>query len=117
MSKFQIEAILEGVTPLKDGGVSLRFHTNEVSKAHKVELMEYYQSFGWLLFSANELKDTDLPKENANKQDGKSPSQRLRAVIFVLWQQRTQGTGDFEAYYKQQMEKAIEAIKSNLEDR
>lgn len=116
MSKFQIEAILEGVTPLKDGGVSLRFHTNEVSKAHKVELMEYYQSFGWLLFSANELKDTDIPKEKANNENGKSSSQRLRAVIFILWQQRG-ASGDFETYYKQQMEKVIDTIKSNLEDR
>lgn len=113
MNKFQVEAILEGVTPLKDGGVSLRFHTNEVNKADKVMLMEYYQSFGWLLFSANEHQETDVPKDIAKRDTGQSPSQRMRSVLFVYWRQKG-SKGDFETFYNQQMEKLINIIKSNL---
>lgn len=113
MNKFQIEAILEGVIPLKDGGVSLRFHTNEVSKANKVELMEYYQSFGWLMFAANEHQESEIPKDNAKRDTGQSPSQRLRAVLFVMWQQ-SGGNGDFEVYYRQQIERFIDRVKENL---
>lgn len=113
MSKFQVESILEGVTPLKDGGVSLRFHTNEVTKAQKVELMEYYQSFGWLLFSANEHQESDIPKTLANRDGGKSPSQRLRAVLFVYWKQLG-ASGDFETFYDKKVEQFIGKIKENL---
>lgn len=113
MSKFQVEAILEGVQPLKDGGVSLRFHTNEITKPQKVELMDYYQSFGWLLFSGNEHQENDIPKEMAKRDIGQSPSQRLRAVLFVYWKQLG-SKGDFEAFYKQKIEYFIDKIKENL---
>lgn len=113
MSKFQIEAILDGVTPLKDGGVSLRFHTNEATKENKVMLMDFYQSFGWLLFQANEHQENDIPKDRATRDVGKSPSQRLRAVLFVYWKQLG-SKGDFEIFYKQKMEYFIDKIKENL---
>jgi hypothetical protein len=113
VNKFQIEAILEGVTPLKDGGVSLRFHTNEVSKEDKVMLMEFYQSFGWLLFSANSFQESDVPKQNATSEVGKSPSKRLHSVLFLLWKQQG-GVGDYEAFYSQKMEQIIDSIKAKL---
>lgn len=112
--KFQVEAILEGVTPLKDGGVSLRFHTNEVDKSQKVELMEYYQTFGWLLFSANEFQESDVPQINAKSDHGKSPSKRLYDVIYVYWKQLG-GKGDFEQFYKQKMESIISSFKAQLD--
>lgn len=113
MNKFQHEAILEGVTPLKDGGVSLRFHTNEVSKDDKVMLMEFYQSFGWLLFSANEFQESEIPNEAARHDTGASPSKRLKAVLFVYWKQMG-GNGDFDAFYRQRMEQFINKVKENL---
>lgn len=113
MTKFQVEAILDGVTPLKDGGVSLRFHTNEITKAQKVELMDFYQSFGWLMFAANEFQESDVPKINAKNDIGKTPSKRLYDVIFVYWKQLG-GKGDFEQFYKQKMEQFINHIKDNL---
>lgn len=83
---FQVAAILDGVTPRKDGGVSLRFVTNEVSKEEKVTLMEFYQSFGWVLFSREELEESNIPKEQATREKGtKSPSQVLRGRLFVYW--------------------------------
>ena len=113
MSTFKIEAILDGVTPLKDGGVSLRFHTNEVATADKVMLLEFYQSFGWLLFNANAIQDSEIPKEQAKPEAGVSPSKRLYGVLFVYWKQLG-SKGDFDAFYKQQMEKFIERVKENL---
>lgn len=112
-NKFQVEAILEGVTPRKDGGVSLRFVTNEVSKDDKVMLMEFYQSFGWLMFSANEFQESDIPTEAAKHDVGASPSKRLKSVLFVLWKQQGEN-GDFDAFYKKKMEQFIDRVKENL---
>lgn len=113
MKNFQIEAILEGVTPLKDGGVSLRFHTNETTKDDKVMLMDYYQTFGWLLFSANTFQTNDIPKTTAKRDSGQTPSQRLRAVLFVLWKQLDE-PGEFETFYSQKVNAFIDKVKENL---
>lgn len=115
MKKFQVEAILEGVTPRKDGGVSLRFVTNEVTKDDKVMLMEFYQSFGWLMFKANEFQESEIPTEQAKHDVGTSPSKRLKSVLFVYWKQQGEN-GDFDVFYKQKMEQFIEAVKNNLKD-
>lgn len=113
MSKFSVPATLEGISPLKDGGMSLRYHTNEISKDEMVKLMGYYQSFGYLLFSPKQLGEEDIPKEQLNPDEEKSPSKRLRSALFVMWKQQG-GEGDFEAFYRRQMEKAIESVKSKL---
>jgi hypothetical protein len=113
MSTFQVPAILEGVTPLKDGGVSLRFHTNEVTKDDKVMLMEFYQTFGWLLFSPNKMQTSDIPKAQATDMAGASPSKRLHSVLFVLWKQMGE-RGEFETFYKMKMEQFIDKVKENL---
>jgi len=110
---FTIPAQLDGVQPRKDGGVSLRFVTQEASKDDKVTLMEFYQSYGHLLFSANQIQEDQVPKANADRSDGKSPSQRLRAVLFVAWKNNG-NTGDFEAWYSQQMERIIDQVKAKI---
>jgi len=84
MSKFSVPATMEGISPLKEGGMSLRFHTQEVSKTEMVSLMNYYQSFGYLLFSPEQLGEEDIPKETLSPDEEKSPSKRLRAALFVL---------------------------------
>lgn len=47
---------------------------------------------------------------------GKSPSARLRAVLFILWKQEGMPQNDFEVYYRIQVEKVIDRIKSMLKD-
>jgi hypothetical protein len=110
---FTIPAILEGVSPLKDGGLSLRFHTNEVNDSkQKVKVMNFYGAFGWLAFSDNTI--TSLPTESPNREAGaKTHSQRLRASLFVLWKTRYSDV-PFDAWYDQQMEKIIAAVQSKI---
>lgn len=113
---FQIPGILEGVSPLKDGGMSLRFHTNEIKDPkEKAALMDFYQNFGWIQFSDQSIHA--VPKEAPVREAGdKTPSQRLRSVLYVLWQERY-GDMTFDEYYRQQIEKIIDRIKQELPDR
>ena len=110
---FTVPAILDGFRPLKDGGASITFHTQELTREDKVEAMEYYDSFGYLLFSKNEIEMSDVPKGNATDDKGKSPSTRLRNTLFVLWKQQG-SNGDFESWYKRQMESIIDQVKERL---
>lgn len=109
---FQVPAILEGVSPLKDGGMSLRFHTQEISTYNKTKLMNFYQVFGWLQFSDHEINQ--LPSKAPVRESGsKTPSQRLRNVLLVLHGQKYQDL-PFEVFYEQQMERIINKVKENL---
>lgn len=47
--------------------------------------------------------------------DGKSPSQRLRSVMFIWWEQQGRPGEDFEQFYRMKMERVIESVKGKLE--
>lgn len=95
-----------------DGSAGLSFATQELSPEEFSELSKCLNQFGWLIFKGNSISLEDLPLEDA--QEGKKPSQRLRAALYVLWEQNGK-VGDFEAYYRTQMEKVIEHVKKKLE--
>ena len=46
---------------------------------------------------------------------GKSPSQRLRAVLYVNWQQNKKGYEVFEDYYRSMLERIIVHYKGKLD--
>lgn len=111
---FKVPAVVDGVSPLKDGGVSVRFHTQEMTPGQIADLMGYYQKFGWLIFSEQEQDVSQIKLDTIRKDaGGKSPSQRLRSVIFVLYSQ-TDRSETFEQFYERQMEKLINMVKENL---
>jgi HD superfamily phosphohydrolase YqeK len=115
--KVQVAATLEGVSLLKDGGVSLRFATNELTSDEKVILTNYYGRFGWLLFAEQEHDEKELALEAIRKDTGgKSPSQRLRAVLYVAYKEKGRDDMRFEEYYGQQMERFINRVKNALDD-
>ena len=115
MKTFKIPATLEGVSTLKDGGVSLRFHTQELSADEKTTAFGYQQGFGWLLFQEKDdyKEDVDLG-EIRKDTGGKSPSQRMRSVLYLLWQ-KAGSSASFEVYYAQQMERIIDMLKMKLD--
>lgn len=115
MKKFQgftVPSQITGVRALVDGGLSLNFHTKELDSTQKVKIMDYNFSAGWLLFSENSIDEEHIPKDNA-EYETKTPSQRLRSTLYVLWKQQGE-KGDFEVYYRAYIEKLINQIKDKL---
>lgn len=44
----------------------------------------------------------------------KTQSQRLRAALYILWEQQRADKMEFEEFYTKQMEHIIEAVKARL---
>lgn len=109
---FTVEAVLTRVASMVDGGLSLGLQTKELNATEKAEIMDYHNKAGWLLFKENSIEDEDIPKSDAEV-DLKTPSQRLRAVLYVYCQQ--QGIPDFDSFYRAEMEKIINGYKNKLE--
>lgn len=101
-----------------DNSVKLEFDTREFKSVDAVDLMELRNREGWLLFTANEHEavEANIPDEKADAMLGqKTQAQRLRGVIYRLWEQNGR-KGDSEEYYRSMMEKLIEQLKEKLDN-
>src|SRR5436190_12358280 len=96
--------------------VRLTIDTQEtLTPEQKSELFDLYESVGYFFFlkqPETTIKTDELPE--IHLEDGeKSPSQRLRAVLYIYWQQRKL-KDDFELFYRRWMERCISQIKEQL---
>ena len=84
-----IPALLGGYTKKVDGTLSLRFNTQELRDEQFKGINDLHQSYGVLYFTSNEkLTDNELKvlsELDTPKNEGKTPSQKLRNSIYVLW--------------------------------
>lgn len=110
---IKVPAALTSYQDKVDGSASLRFSTRELTDEEILILRRFRNSEGWLLFAENDIKEDEVPQEDALV-EGKSASQRLYNVLFKLWKQND-GVGDFESYRRIQMEKIISHIKEKLD--
>jgi hypothetical protein len=109
---IQVPAILKGVSTLADGGVSMRFTTGEMSPEQMAVIMEFAGQYGWMLFASEEIHE--IPKEAPHRESGaKTPSQRLRSTLYVLWSEKYTDI-PFDNWYTAQVEKIIDRIKKEL---
>lgn len=109
---FQVPAILSGISFTRDNGMSIRFSTNELTAKEKLVVSEYHNKFGYLLFKENSYQDEDIPQSDADTR-GKTPSQRLRSVLYVYWT-NTGSNGDFDVFYRNKMENLINMVKEKI---
>jgi hypothetical protein len=116
MGIFQTPATVEGISTLKDGGLSVRLHTQELNDSETSELLKLNGKFGWFLIKETNIQEDDIGGLEDIRKDlgGKSPSQRLRSVLYVMYKEKGDTSLSFEQYYGQKMEQFINYIKGEL---
>jgi len=115
-TKITLPAILNPISRRKDKSVKLSLETRELGHDEILTLMSLEGSEGWIAFAPNaeQLEIPDTPAEL----DTKSPSERLKAVLFILWkQQQSKGkyAAPFETFRLEHMDKIIEYVKKKLD--
>lgn len=77
------------------------------------------QKAGFLAFKSDPFLSEEMLVLDGLKADyddtGKSPSTRLKAVLYRLWEKEPEGYEDFNLYYKFKMEKLIDHYKTKLD--
>ena len=115
---LSIPAIFEGSRDLKDKSKKLTFGTNEISPETAAGLQMMVQNFVYLIIKAEEFTKEEVDMVNdlkSNYEDmTKTHSQRMRAVLYKLWQQNNEGYKDFNLFYAFKMEGFITHLKSKL---
>lgn len=114
MKYLKTQAILTGMSSLKDRSCSLRFSTQEMSTEDKVLFFDLQGAFGWLLFAPEDVKEIEVPTEPPTD-SRKTPAQRLRGVLFRIHEQRGGTEATFEPFYVGQMEEIISHFKAKLD--
>jgi len=104
------------INSLVDGTLSITIGTPEIAPAKVGEIYGLRKKSCFVYFSskqigANEIKVVDsLDPELKSK----TPGQRLRGVLYRMWEQDNEGYKDSNSHYIAKMELIIETYKANL---
>jgi len=112
---FQLPIIIEKVESLADSGWRMKLLTRELAPEEigligALKGKEIQGAFKESTILPDEIRTSDEKVERGQK----SPSQRLRGVLFVRYEQ-IKPPLDFDTWYKQQMEVFISAVKEKLD--
>lgn len=113
MKAISTEAILTSVRTRNDNSLSLTLVSPELAPAEMLAFIECRNRNLKVIFQPVG-EDIEALIEVKSELDEKTPSQRLRAVLFVLWKQENEAV-DFEVFYRQKMNGIIEHLKLKLQ--
>ena len=113
MKSFNLNAVITGIRAKVDGSLGLTMSTPELSSSDKAGIMELQNVNLTAFIKPCDETPTEIitiDKEIKNK----SQSQRIRAVLFLLWKQEGEPY-DFEIYYRNKTNLYIGFLKEKLE--
>lgn len=112
MKAISLESQLTSASTRADGSLSLRFATSELQPTEKAAIFEIQGMNIKLLMQPLEGNPDELVDVKSEFQT-KTPSMRLRAVLYVAWEQAGK-PGEWETFYTHKMNFYIEDIKRSL---
>lgn len=97
-----------------DGGIGFRISTGEIPVENLAHFLSLKQQNVEVTIKPLEMAEGDELIEIESEVDEKTPSQKLRRVLHVLWTQQG-AKGDFRIWYADQITKIIDRIKDKLD--
>ena len=118
MKKVIFEAGINKVGTLADGTLSINLHTQELPADTMMRIFELNKKPGLVLISSDTISKKDIDEIDKFTSDfefnQKTPSQRLRNVLYRVWEQGEQNK-EFRLFYEIQMEKIVNKYKAALD--
>ena len=118
MNTEAIPSIFTRYASTADKGLRLTFETNELDPEVVAQVVSQRNRYGYLVFVPGDVKpeDVDVPEYVPEFKNDKTPSQRLRGVLYRLWEQSDK-TNSSDAFYAEKMNEIINHFKNKLEDK
>ncbi len=115
--KIVIESTIEKISSRVDGTVAIGIGTNELDASKAGELFGLRGKYVKVLISDSNITNLEAETVDAAQLVGvkknKTPSARLRACYYRLWEQVSPEI-EFDTFYASEMEKIITHIKNKL---
>ena len=107
------------VATLSDGTLSINIHTQELPDETMMRIFGLRKMPGMVLISSDDISKAEAEEVEKFTSDfevgkTKTASQRLRAVLYRVWESGEQ-VYDFPIWYESEMERIINKYKSTLE--
>lgn len=118
MNGVILSAQIERVSTRKDRTVSVTLGSQELTPGKAGELLAFANQIVCVYISPKETmtqKEIDQVDQLDPEFGGKTQSQRLRGVLFVMWEKRPEGYKDFDSFYKHHTEVIIEHLKKKID--
>jgi hypothetical protein len=109
---------IEGINSRKDKTIKLTIGTQEMTPAQCGQIFELHQSFCYIGLKKEPFTKDESDVLESLKTDfanAKTPSQRLRGILYLNFQNNPEGYIDFNSYYLAKMELICEHYKSKLD--
>lgn len=113
--QISFSAIIDGVSKKKDATLSIKLGTQELSPEDTAKIFEMGNKQIYVAFAETEITKLDIPEEMVEFPGDKSPSERLRGVLYVYWDTKTDKKKSFDEFRKDYMEKIISNVKDKLD--
>ena len=114
MKSIHTKAVITSLRSKVDKSLGLTLSTPELSSKEKAEFMNLQGIEVEAVFDP--VDDPESEEFKIEKDlERKSQSQRIRAVLFLLWRQEGE-LGDFADYYRSKTERYIDFLKEKLND-
>ena len=115
---LQIPCVIDSLRTLKDGSIKITIETQEITPEDFTILAQYRNTFGYMVFRETPVTEADLanvPDVVPEFKNDKTPSQRLRAVFYRMWEQSGKPGENFQTWYVGKMEQLIDHYKQQLD--
>jgi hypothetical protein len=111
-----IASQIDSIRTLKDGTLKLSLECQELPSKDMSDLFQLKGLIKVYLSSTNIEKDiiSNIDDLVITEEGQKSESQRMRAVLYRLWESKPEGYDTFNDFYKSKMEKIINHIKDKI---
>lgn len=113
-----LAAQIEGLASRKDKTIKVTFGTQELSPVDAAQVFQLNQKFCYIAIKEENFQQDEIDDVESLKTDletNKTPSQRLRGILYINYQQNNEGYKDFTTYYIAKMEVLCEHFKSKLD--
>lgn len=114
MKAIEIQHCQAGaITSRQDGSVKISFVTPELRPSEAGALLQFHGKNCCVSIIPEDTAPEAVVKVNTER-GGKTPSQRLHAVLYLVWRQSQPNAETFETFYARQMEVVIYTYKAKL---
>jgi hypothetical protein len=117
-NKVILPVYVSSVKTLADRSLNMTLNTQELTPEQYAGLFQLHGTKGYALLSTvpidnfNELDGMDLEAMPNGK--AKTQSSRIRATLYVIWEQQGKGE-EFESFYRKETEAIISKLKMRLD--
>lgn len=116
MNGILLSTYIENIATRKDKTIKITLGTQEISQGKAGELFSLLNSLAVVYISPKEIDQKEI--DQVDKVDpelhGKTQSQRIRNVLYKLWEQDPEGHKTFDNYYQSKTELFIDHLKSKI---